>query len=435
MLEQYLERFLQKHFSYQKPLLLGYSGGPDSEALLQLLLEVRRKKPFALHLVHIDHGWRKTSEEEANSLRLKAKALGLPFHLAKQSPSIGGNAEELARNFRYAYFKQLMEKYHFAGIFLAHHADDLAETVLKRMLEGAHLFTMGGMKPHSFYQGIRLFRPLLPFSKKELLAFLEEKNISFIHDATNEDVKFTRVKFRKKVFPFIQKEFGKNPTRPLQFFSKQTWELQEHLESRLNPILVKTEKTPFFHVLRLDNSETLSSLELRSLLYSFFEKRLSREQEDLFIEAIKEKKPSLSVDKAFFWDQETLYYQKREIPLLEGSFEQEGTYDFGPWSMEIQKTFSTSANSSWKDWLKGSFQFWIPSGSYHWDQIQANERFYGKSLREVYREKKVPFFLRESLPLLRKKSEAIFELASGKTAKSFSEKSIFWKSVIKIKPQ
>src|SRR5207253_3170738 len=73
--------FLNRHLKPKGPLLLGFSGGGDSLALLHLLLECRRFIPFDLHLAHIDHGWRQESEEQAAFLGQYAQKLALPFHL------------------------------------------------------------------------------------------------------------------------------------------------------------------------------------------------------------------------------------------------------------------------------------------------------------------------------------------------------------------
>ena len=74
--------FLSRYFVCGKPILLGFSGGPDSKALLHLLLECRSLRlPFELHLAHVDHGWRPESKNEADILAKEALQLRLPFHL------------------------------------------------------------------------------------------------------------------------------------------------------------------------------------------------------------------------------------------------------------------------------------------------------------------------------------------------------------------
>ena len=92
---------------------------------------------------------------------------------------------------------------------LGHHADDWAEVVLKRLFEGASLPSLGGMTPHSSLKGMSLYRPLLPFPKKQILNWLSEQEISYFVDKSNESSEFLRGRIRLEMIPYLTQSFGK----------------------------------------------------------------------------------------------------------------------------------------------------------------------------------------------------------------------------------
>ncbi len=203
--------FLHRHFKCKRSLLLGYSGGPDSRALLYLLLECQSHYKFDLHLAHVDHGWRKTSKKEAKLLCKEAEGLKLPFHLLTLKPGSfkKGNLEEQARDFRLAFFSKLYSAHDCQALLLAHQADDQAEIVLKRVCEGAHLSRLCGLSEVTALEKMQIWRPLLSAKKKELTAYLERRGLSYFTDITNTSPRFLRGRMRTELLPLLAKGFGK----------------------------------------------------------------------------------------------------------------------------------------------------------------------------------------------------------------------------------
>ena len=147
--------FLKEHWDGSSPLLLGYSGGPDSKALLYALLEAGVKN---LHLAHIDHGWREESGAEAEALRGEAESLGCPFHTVRLPKPGKGNWEDEARKGRLAFFQSLFQIEPFQALLLARQKEEQAETVLKRVLEGAQ--SRPGIEPAGRCEQMAGLRPL-----------------------------------------------------------------------------------------------------------------------------------------------------------------------------------------------------------------------------------------------------------------------------------
>jgi tRNA(Ile)-lysidine synthase len=125
-----VHQYLKQRGQFEKPLLVGFSGGPDSLALAQVLLQLG----ISFHLAHFDHGWREESAKECSELKLWAQERDIPFFTERAKvPDLTENG---AREQRLAFFKKLYSQGTYEALVLAHHRQDLAETTLKRMLEG-----------------------------------------------------------------------------------------------------------------------------------------------------------------------------------------------------------------------------------------------------------------------------------------------------------
>lgn len=205
-----VQKFLEGQGSIQRPLLLGYSGGPDSHALLLSLLEYRQRKDFDLHLAHVDHGWREESRRQAEEITVSMHRLGLPLHQKRLGGSLPkANPEGRARDARLAFFKDIYSQIGAQALLLGHQADDQAETVLKRVLEGAHFSRWAGIHGISHIENMVVWRPLLSASKQEILAWLQKKQSPYLEDSTNLDPQFLRGRMRKEIIPYLSQAFGK----------------------------------------------------------------------------------------------------------------------------------------------------------------------------------------------------------------------------------
>lgn len=193
-----------------KPLLLAYSGGGDSSALFHLVLKYQQLYPLDFRVIHVDHGWRKESREEALSLKERCP---VPFYLETlQIDPRESNLEDKCRKLRLACFKKIYQEIEAEGLLMAHHANDQAETVLKRIFEGGPLH---GLLKERDLEGMRVLRPLLGVKKKALTDYLSREGVSYVKDPTNEDERFLRGKMRKTIIPLLEAHFGKGIVGPL----------------------------------------------------------------------------------------------------------------------------------------------------------------------------------------------------------------------------
>lgn len=268
---QVVRKFLQVHYRPGAPLLLGFSGGPDSVALLHMLIECRRFFPLEIQLAHIDHGWRKESQVEAEHLRKEAEKLGLPFYLRTlEIPVDSSNLEEKARDERLRFFQEVYQKIGSQALILAHQADDQSETILKRILEGANLLSLGGTQPTATLNGMIVWRPLLDIPKEMLLKWLKERGLEAVDDATNRDPKYLRARMRTQIFPELSSQFGKSVGSNLNRLGKSIQELNNYFDRRLEPYLKRVVRHPKGVFLDLSSLLPIEPFELKVLLKRIF---------------------------------------------------------------------------------------------------------------------------------------------------------------------
>ncbi len=266
---QRVKEFLEQHFQEGKPLLVGFSGGPDSTALLHLLIECRRFLSLDIHVCHIDHGWREESRAEAELLQSQIK---LPFHTFRLEGV--AKTEDAAREARLEIFERLYRELDCQALVLGHQGDDQSETVLKRILEGAHLTSLGGILSVSTRKGMSIWRPLLEVSKEEILQWLKQKNLSYLEDSTNEDPAYLRGRMRKNIFPWLAAQFGKEIAENLRHLGSSAQELKKYLESRTVSLHQAIERSEMEESIDLNPFFPWEPVELKSFLKSWL--KLSR---------------------------------------------------------------------------------------------------------------------------------------------------------------
>lgn len=193
-------------------VLVAVSGGPDSLAMLEILHHLKDEWPFQLHVVHLNHGIREEAREEAEFVRhfsadreipVTILEYNIPMHLAEQ----GGSLQEEAREVRYRLFMEVADQVGAKTIALGHHADDLAETVMMRLLRGTGLEGLVGFTPRSRE---RLIRPLIYATRAEIEAFCRERGLTPCYDASNAKPVYLRNKIRLELLPQLEEEYNPN---------------------------------------------------------------------------------------------------------------------------------------------------------------------------------------------------------------------------------
>ena len=184
-------------------LVIGVSSGPDSMALLHMLINNTNK---LIVCAHINHNVRTNSDKEEKYLKQYCKDEHIIFESMKIDSYKETNFENEARKKRYDFYEKILKKYHSHTLLLAHHGDDLIETVLMKMIRGSNLEGYAGIKIYSKQKDYTIVRPLLYLTKKDIIVYNKEKNIKYYIDNTNEDTKYTRNRIRKNILPVLKEE-------------------------------------------------------------------------------------------------------------------------------------------------------------------------------------------------------------------------------------
>ena len=197
--------------------LIGVSGGRDSVALLHWLIGLGYNKLVVCHLNHRLRG--RSSDADARFVKKLAAKYQFDFELgtaniralAKRKKA---SIETAAREARYSFFAKVAKRRRCHTIFLAHHADDLVETFLFNLIRGAGLTGLAAMRDVStrYINGVQLtiLRPLLSVWRSEIDKYVRECHLKFREDATNETLVPTRNRIRKRIIPYLEKNFGRN---------------------------------------------------------------------------------------------------------------------------------------------------------------------------------------------------------------------------------
>ncbi len=176
--------------------VLGFSGGVDSVVLSQLLVERHNIRPY---LLHVNYGLREEADSDEQWCRWYAQEHRFEIIVLKANPQEreGENVQNWARNIRYDFFEKQAKELGAAYIFTAHHADDRRESFLMNALRGSGLTSVSGMN------NARFIRPMANMDKSEVLAYAQERGLSWVEDASNATLKYKRNQIRHLLAPVL----------------------------------------------------------------------------------------------------------------------------------------------------------------------------------------------------------------------------------------
>lgn len=209
-------------------VLVACSGGADSVALLLLLHRLRRSLGIAkLVVAHLDHGLREGSRADAQFVAALARRLGLAVVVARRvvRRRPGESPEQAARRVRYRFLAESARAQACDAVATAHHMDDQAETVLFRVLRGAGVRGLRGIPAASRMGGMRVVRPLLPFRRASLRAWLVKEGQPWREDPSNAAGN-DRARLRHEILPAIRSLLRRDPVPPLARLAAHAAEAQ-----------------------------------------------------------------------------------------------------------------------------------------------------------------------------------------------------------------
>lgn len=200
--------YLQKNQQNQT-FLLAVSGGIDSLAMLAIFAACQKHFGYQLRVAHFNHGIREESLAEEELMQTICRRLAIPLTIERGNTPLYAKEhkiglEEAGRILRYTFFSALQNQTKNTILCTAHHANDLCEDVLMRLLRGSVWTQVAGM-PY-FDEERQLLRPLLYVTKKELTDFLLPLGFPFAEDISNSNEHFLRNRVRKNIIPLLEQE-------------------------------------------------------------------------------------------------------------------------------------------------------------------------------------------------------------------------------------
>ncbi len=212
-------------------ILTAFSGGPDSVFLLFLLHKFQKRLGIEVSAIHINHSLRgAAAAEDENFCAEFCSYKKIDFTSVKKNvrsfaDKNGYSLEEAGRIIRYREFDKLLKKNELDKIATAHNADDNTETVLLNVIKGTGLDGISGIP----VERDNIIRPILCFTKKEILAYLSANKIAYRIDKSNEEVNFDRNFLRNKILPLIRERLNPSVDHALLISSENFGNIKDYI--------------------------------------------------------------------------------------------------------------------------------------------------------------------------------------------------------------
>ena len=241
-IEQYVSRWdmLKK----EDRVITGVSGGADSICLLFVLLELQKKIPFELVVVHVNHGLRgEDADGDEDYVKELCREHGIICEVYSENVELIAkkrkqSTEEAGRHVRREAFKKAMKTHGGTKIALAHHKNDSVETFFMNLARGTGLKGLGGIRP---VVG-EYIRPLLCVERKEIETYLEERKIFYREDESNAGDDYTRNRIRNHIIPYMEQEVNEKTVSHIADTMARLQEIQAYIEEQTKKCFEKCVK-------------------------------------------------------------------------------------------------------------------------------------------------------------------------------------------------
>lgn len=257
----------QQLFQRGDTVIIGFSGGPDSMTLLDILFRLRHELGLKIIVAHFNHSCRHGNDHDENFAQAQAEQYGLKFHTEKwthpQTKTKNTNSfppsnswEDQARKARTYFFQKIAYQYKTDIISLGHTLDDSAETILMKILRGSGLRGLRSIQPRSQRDGLVWVRPLITVTKKECLNYLSQNNLTYCTDPTNAENDFFRNRVRNEILPYLEKSANPQTRKHLVELAQRATEDYTYLEKIANKKFKLIHvKSPLHNQITLDRTK------------------------------------------------------------------------------------------------------------------------------------------------------------------------------------
>ena len=387
-------------------IVVGFSGGPDSVFLVEMLKKLKNFINFKIYLVHINHLLRgedadsdeKFSFEYAKKNDLEIFIKRIPVkEIAKE---IGKTLEEVGREERYKFFSEIYKKVRATKIATAHNKDDQIETFLFRLIRGTSLQGLEGIK----IKNNNVIRPISEIYKKDILEYLNKNEIQYKIDKTNFENEFTRNSIRLDLIPFIEERYN------IKFKDKIFSLIKEIRENNQNNFLNLSDYTDSENRIILEKTKFLSNFDKKNLLSLFLNKKnieVNRNKIDEINSLIKSngtKKIDLDKSYRIVKDYTYLYIEdKKENCVINNNVIQvkiPSEQIFDNFKITVSTVENLDIPKQKNQYLLDAIYNDIIEVRYRkeGDRIFLGEK-HSKKIKEIFIDQKIPKDIRDRLPI------------------------------------
>lgn len=389
--------------NFDNYVVVGVSAGPDSMCLLNLL----EKKTNKIIVCHINHNIREQSIIEEEYLKTYCQEHNLIFESMTIKEYKENNFENEARKIRYKYYEEILNKYNSNKLFLAHHGDDLIETILMKIERVSNIEGYAGIKRISKLKNYDIIRPLLPYTKENIITYNKSHNITYYIDSSNTNIDYTRNWYRHKVLPIL-KEKDKNIHLKFLKYSKTLQEYNEYIDREINKKLSTIYQNNIINIDVLNKEDYFLK---KNILYYIMNDIYNNESNIItekhiqnILTMINSNKPNLSINmpqnKILVKEYNKLYIKKniKEEKKYKIIFEDTTKID----SLEIKKVSEEKSDGNNICRLNSKdikFPLYIRNRK-DGDYMILKNSNYKKKIKEIFIENKLPISKRNNYPLL-----------------------------------
>ncbi|WP_295158848.1 tRNA lysidine(34) synthetase TilS [uncultured Brachyspira sp.] len=399
-----------------KTLALAYSGGIDSHIMLNILYRLKEKLSFNLIMLHVNYNLR--GEDSINDelfARDTANKYNIEIYI-KEIPPNSYNKKNIqleARNDRYNFFKELYNKKIYDYLIIAHNKDDLAETIIYRMIKGAGADIYKSLRKKKGY----ILRPILNFYRKDIEVYAEKNKLSYREDYSNKKNYYARNKIRNLIIPMLE-EINTKSKDNIILFSKRIYKETSFLRKKVSKLYKKNIS---------DNNKSLNIKEIKNINTIFAKKIiikfLAKNNIDItekrvieILKIIKSNKPNIKLRlDNFYLIKEYNFININPLTILEENtniylkIKNDGIYDFFNRKIEIKTILNKNINYKDKLYIKYEFPIIIRNKK---DGDFLNAYPYGnkKLLRKIFIDLKISLYNRSKIPIIASENDDILAL-------------------------
>ena len=247
-------------YIFNNYVVIGVSAGPDYMCLLDLL----QKKTTKIVVCHINHNVRKESIEEEEYITKYCQDKNIILEKTTINNYQENNFENEARKKRYMFYEEILKKYNSKTLLLAHHGDDLIETILMKISRGSNLEGYAGIKEISNVKNYQIIRPLLKYTKEDIINYNKSNNIKYYNDSSNQSTNYTRNRYRLNILPLLKKE-DKNIHKKYLKYSKTLIEYDDYIKREVKRNINNVYKD---NIINIDNLNKLDTFLIKNILYN-----------------------------------------------------------------------------------------------------------------------------------------------------------------------